>query len=223
MNFMHTARDSANTLARVALTEHAALILTTAQSQGKLEDENFREDFGKLRVLVGPLYHEDFLTLAKSLWARLDKSKLSPYKQDRRKGSRKIIKGAFSGKRSKKSQDELDEMWAEAMVLQPTEAQWISDAELWGWIEQFEDDERFVALLLKSVYARGVEKTLEDLGRGISQGELIRKIEVLDLTMSELRLLQLVLKLLVEYQVNPISVPENPEFEIPEGVGDGSA
>lgn len=215
---MHTARDIANSMARVAHSEQAALIMAAAHAQNRLEDAELRADFGRLRTLVGPLHHEDFYNLAKSMWKRLDKNQLSPYMKDRRKGSLKTIKKAYTPKNSHKSQDKMDEAWAEAMVLPPTEAQWITDAEIWGWLDQFEDDERFSALLLEKLYARGVAKTLEDLGNGISQSELIRKIEVLDLTMSELRLLQLVLELLVEYEVNPIAVPENPEFEIPEGV-----
>lgn len=215
---MHTARDIANSMARVAHSEQAALIMAAAKAQDRLEDAELRDDFGRLRTLVGPLHHEDFYKLAKSMWSRLDKSRLSPYMKDRRKSSLKTIKKAYTPKNSHKSQDKMDEAWAEAMVLPPTKDQWLTDAEIWGWLEQFEDDERFSALLLEKLYARGVAKTLEDLGNGISQSELIRKIEVLDLTMSELRLLQLVLELLVEYEVNPIAVPENPEFEIPEGV-----
>lgn len=215
---MHTARDIANSTARVAHSEQAALIMAAAKAQNRLEDAELRDDFGRLRTLVGPLHHEEFYKLAKSMWKKLDTNRLSPYMKDRRKSSLKLIKKAYAPKKSPKAQDKLDEAWAEAMVLPPTKDQWLSDAEIWGWLEQFEDDERFSALLLEKLYARGVAKTLEDLGRGISQSELIRKIEVLDLTMSELRLLQLVLELLVEYEVNPIAVPENPEFEIPEGV-----
>lgn len=221
---MLTARDIVNSTARVAHSEQAALIMAAVKKQNRLEDEELRKDFGRLRTLVGPLHHEEFYALAKSMWKRLDKHQLSPYMDDRRKSSLKMIKKCYSPKKSHKKQDKMDQDWAEAVVLPPTEAQWISDAEIWGWLEQFEDDERFSALLLKELYSRGVAKTVEDLGGRLSQSELIRKIEVLDLTMSELRLLQLVLELLVEYDVTPIAVPENPEFEIPEGVtSDGPA
>lgn len=214
---MHSARDHANMRARVIFTEQTALIMAAVRKQNRLEDEKLRKDFGRLRTLVGPLHYEEFYELAKSLWKRLDKTLLSPYMQDRRRSSLKEIKKIFTVKESSKRQRKLDDEWAEAVVLPPTEAQWITDSEIWGWLNQFEDQERFSEFLLKKLYARGVAKTVEDLGGMMSHSEMVRKIEVLDLTMSELRLLQLVLEVLVEYEVKPIAVPENPEFEIPEG------
>lgn len=220
MSSMYTARDSANGLGRVALAEHAAVIIHTIEAQGKIDDEQLLKDFGKLRTLVGPLHHKDFHKLAKSIWSRLDKSLLSNYMKYHSKESLKVIKGIYGEKKSVKKQDHFDQLWVEATLLPPTEDQWISDKELWGWLDQFKADQAFTSLILEGVYAHGVEKTLEDLGRGVTAEELIHKIETLDLTMSELRLLQLITDLLVKFELKELTVPENPDFELPKGAED---
>lgn len=201
-------------LARTVLAELTACIVLAGERQGKLQEPEFVERVGQLRTLVGPMNAAEFASRAKALWKSLNKDAISPYLKA------KFKEGIKSIKKIPKRKD-YDELWVENQLLPPLEENWLSDEELWGWISQFENDEQVAAIFMKCTLERGLSKTVEDLGGAISEDELVRKIREMDFTMSELRLLQLVLELLSEFTVTKTEVPENPPFEMPRGESDG--
>lgn len=203
-----SVRDSANMLGRTILAEQIACLITIAHRQNKLDNKELRSKIGKLRTLVGAVNTEKYLELSKEIWNELNDVSVSPYLREKYRSSQRSIRKILKRK-------DFDEQWIESNLFIAEQAQWISDEELWGWFNQFENDEALSRVLLEGIHKRGIAKTLEDLGNGIDEKELLRKVEVVDLTMGELRLLQLVLELYGEIKVVPRQIPENPPFELP--------
>ena len=187
--------ESLNSRGRVLLTEAAAIIELAATANGKLSQPVLAEEFKLLLTLVGPANRQDFYDKAERLWALVGDGTLSSIFmrfafEEKLKELKKLIK-----------EEGFGEEYAASFILGADEEHWLNESELALAKHHLVQHEQLSSKLKAWTLEKGLDYVAEQISA--DKDKLLRKITTLDLTMSELRLLLLVLEVTAKYEVKP--------------------
>lgn len=209
-----TLEDHAFLYARVLLAEILAAIIHTAKDDEGILAE-ITPEIDALRDQVGAVNLESFLKGSHEIWKRVTKKiPPHPYTHHVYRETRGDLRKAL------KKKNFIEELVRSALLV-PSEDHFISHRETNLSVLNMNSYGRFTDIVLARFDEVGGDFVSEHLGLSDNyKRKLRRKIESLDMTMSELRQLCLVLGIVVEYDVKPYeeneeSSPDSPSPDFP--------
>ncbi len=194
---------SVNSQSIVLLSEVVAIIELVSEANGLADDPRTVTDVAHLKTLVGASEREEFILLAEYIWTRIGLGPLSSL----------FLRHAFAEtlKELKDSvgADGFDELYAESVILGAQEEHWISKQSVLIAKHHLKEHETLSLTLKRAIQRMGLEEVVEKIS--YDPVKLMHKVETLDMSMSELRLICLVLEITLSYEVKEYKEPSEPK------------
>lgn len=197
--------------ARALLIEALASLVLLADEQGRFEnDKAINDGLRQLTALVGPAHTEEFHKRARDFERELIREDSTPMYRAALQSALKDLGKTFVA-------DESDERYVDATLEGILESDHITVDELNRAMTMLQNDAEQARFTIEQIEKRGLDFVIEALydkpyePDGAHEKELYRKVLEGDMTMSEQRMLFLVLELLITYEVNGVPVDEQLE------------
>jgi len=200
--------EHAISFGRALLIEVIASLVLLAQEQERFEnDQELNDGLRQLTALVGPEHMEEFTKRARSFEKEL-------VLEDSTALYRATLSNTLGDLERLIMDPEHDERYVDAALEEVHEGDHITLEELNRSMAMLQNDAAQASVIIEHMEKRGFDFIIEaiydksDDPNGDFERELRRKVLEGDLTMSEQRMLFLVLELLISYEINGIPVDE---------------